>query len=79
MRASTGMDNSIRRKAGFFMTEKYLGHRTWYPASQYFPGYFNTVSSGLQGESLKILESICSKASNKDRRDLLLPYRKKGM
>ena len=73
------MNSSIRRKAGFFMTEKYVGHKTWYPAPQYFPGYFNTASSGLQGESLKILEPICSKASNKDGRDLLLPCRKKGI
>lgn len=58
------------------MTEKYLGHRTWSPTPLYFPGYLNTVSSGLQGESLKILERICWKASNKDGRGQLLPWRK---
>ena len=45
------------------MTEKHLGHRTWAPTPLYFPGYFNTVSFGLQGENLKILEPICSEAS----------------
>lgn len=61
------------------MTEKHSGHRTWTPALLYFPGYFNTVSFGLQGESLKILRPICSKASSKDGRGLLLPKGKNGI
>lgn len=61
------------------MTEKHSGHRTWTPALLYFPGNFNTVGFGLQGESLKILWPICSKASSKDGRGLLLPKGKNGI
>lgn len=75
MLASIGINNSMRRKASFFMTEKYLEQGTWSPTPLHFPAYFHTVSFGLQGESLKILEPICSKAGNKDGRGLLLPQR----